>query len=186
MLAGVKARVPEAWNRLVDVWGPIVYGWCRRHAIQPSDAADIQQEVLLRIHQKIPEFQPKTFKGWVWRITERKIADRFRHGQQRPKAIGGSSANRQVQNQADPDCLDPGDDADGLPYIDADCLIVRQVLKVIRRDFAQQTFDAFWRTAVEGQSAPEAAEALGMTVPAVRQAKCRILKRLREELEGVF
>jgi RNA polymerase sigma-70 factor (ECF subfamily) len=41
---------------------------------------------------------------------------------------------------------------------------------------------AFWRTAVDGQSAAETAAELGMSVPAVRMAKSRVLHRLRQEM----
>ena len=186
MLAGLRVRQPEAWTRLVDVWGPVIYGWCRQHGIQASDAADISQEVLLRVLLKVPEFERKTFRGWVWRITRRKIIDHHRICRRQPKTVGGSSADRQIQNQPDPDDVDSDHDSDECPHIDSDSLIVRQVLRVIRADFSEQTFNAFWRTTVDGRSAAEAAEELGTTIPAVRQAKCRVLKRLREELDGML
>jgi len=182
MLAGVKLRQPEAWNRLVDVWGPIIYGWCRQRGIQASDAADIVQEVLLQVFLKVPEFEWGTFRGWVWTVTSHKIADHFRDGKRQPKAVGGSSANRFVQDQPNPNNGNLGDDSDGLSATDSDSLVVRQVLKVIRGDFEEHTFQACWRMTVDGLSAAEVADELGMTIPAVRQAKCRILKRLREEL----
>ena len=65
----------------------------------------------------------------------------------------------------------------------ADWLIVHQLLEVIRDDFQEHTFQAFWRTAVDGRSAVDVADELGMTPEAVRAARYRVLKRLREELE---
>jgi RNA polymerase sigma factor (sigma-70 family) len=182
-LAGVRLRQPEAWNRFVDVWGPIVYGWCRQRGIQATDAADIVQEVLVQVWRKAPEFERETFRGWISTLVSHKIADYFRARERRPMAIGGSSANRFIQEQPGSERVNSDDDLDRLAPMSSDSAIVRQVLKAIRRDFEKRTFLACWRTKVDGLLAAEAADELGMTVPAVRQATCRVLKRLREELE---
>jgi RNA polymerase sigma-70 factor (ECF subfamily) len=60
--------------------------------------------------------------------------------------------------------------------------LVRRILDLLRPEFSDQTWRAFWRTAVEGLPATEAAEELGMSPGAVRVAKCRVLQRLRVEL----
>ena len=44
------------------------------------------------------------------------------------------------------------------------------------------TWQAFWRSTVDGESATEIANDLGMTAGAVRQAKLRVMVRLREIL----
>jgi len=186
MLAGVKLHRREDWDRLVDVWGPVIYGWCRKHNVQPADAEDIVQEVLLKVFLKAPEFERGTFRGWVSTITYQKIMDHFRHGRKHPKATGGSSANRLIQDQPDAGDDESVDDSGIVARVDSDALIVRRVLQVIRGDFKDHTFKAFWKTAVDGLSAADAAKDLGMTVPAVRQAKARVLRRLRDELDGML
>jgi RNA polymerase sigma-70 factor (ECF subfamily) len=52
----------------------------------------------------------------------------------------------------------------------------------LRSEFEEHTWRAFWRVAVDGQPAPEVAAELGMKPNAVRTAKSRVLRRLREEL----
>jgi RNA polymerase sigma-70 factor (ECF subfamily) len=64
--------------------------------------------------------------------------------------------------------------------------LVRRALELIRRDFEEQTFRAFWRTAVDDRTAAEVATELGTTVDAVYQAKSRVLRRLREELGSLM
>jgi RNA polymerase sigma-70 factor (ECF subfamily) len=49
-------------------------------------------------------------------------------------------------------------------------------------EFEERTWQAFWRTAVDGRSAADVGAELGMTPGAVRVAKSRVLHRLREEL----
>jgi RNA polymerase sigma-70 factor (ECF subfamily) len=58
-------------------------------------------------------------------------------------------------------------------------------MMLVKGDFSDDTWQAFWRLAVEGQSAPSIAAELGLSPSAVRQAKYRVLCRLREELAGL-
>ena len=55
-------------------------------------------------------------------------------------------------------------------------------MELIRSEFTEQYQQVWKLTVEEGLKAPEAAKRLGMTPVAVRVAKSRILKRLREEL----
>ena len=49
----------------------------------------------------------------------------------------------------------------------------------VRGEVHRATWEAFWETAVAGKSASDTAAKLGMTVEAVRVAKCRVLARVR-------
>ena len=53
---------------------------------------------------------------------------------------------------------------------------------LIRADFNEATWAAFWATAVEDRPANEVAAELGVTANAVYLARSRIRKRLRELL----
>ena len=53
----------------------------------------------------------------------------------------------------------------------------------MRGHFQNRTWQAFWRTAVEGRSPREVAEALGLSVGAVYIAKSRVLARLKEQVQ---
>ena len=79
----------------------------------------------------------------------------------------------------------PDGDASSVPEASDEetAIIVRKTLDLIRPEFEERTWQAFWRAAVEGQQSGVVAEALGMTPGGVRQAKSRVLHRLREELD---
>jgi RNA polymerase sigma-70 factor (ECF subfamily) len=55
-------------------------------------------------------------------------------------------------------------------------------LDLVRGEFENRTWEAFWRTAVEDRPARDVADELGMSVLAVYKAKSRVLRRLRQEL----
>jgi RNA polymerase sigma-70 factor (ECF subfamily) len=52
----------------------------------------------------------------------------------------------------------------------------------VRGDFEERTWQAFWQTAIEGQPPADLAGPLGMTPTAIRQAKARVLRRLKQEM----
>ena len=45
LIQGLKVHDEEAWQRLLDLYVPLVFSWCRRAGLQSQDAADVVQEV---------------------------------------------------------------------------------------------------------------------------------------------
>lgn len=172
----------NAWQRFADIYAPLVYGWARSGGLQPNDAADITQEVFRTVSTKIDDFgrdreQPR-FRGWLRAITRNQVRLHYRRGSSRPSAIGGSDAQQQLAEIPDVDL--PEDESDAARERQ---VVLHRTLRVIRDDFEPATWQAFWGMVVEGLPAPELAESLGLTAVAVRQAKYRVLCRLREELD---
>jgi RNA polymerase sigma-70 factor (ECF subfamily) len=56
-------------------------------------------------------------------------------------------------------------------------------MELVKDEFQPNTWQAFWRTAVEGRAAQEVGDELKMTPGAVYVAKSRVLARLREEAQ---
>jgi RNA polymerase sigma-70 factor (ECF subfamily) len=168
---------------MVDLYGPLVSQWCRRKGLNDSEIADVAQDVFLAVHRAIAAFDPArpgaTFRGWLWTITLNKIRERARR-EVGPAAIGGSTALGRLAGLPDPAC-----DAENEPEPSdpgAVARLVRRALDQIRPSVAPPTWEAFWRTAVLGRPAPQVAEELGLNPAAVRQAKSRVLRRLRGQL----
>jgi RNA polymerase sigma-70 factor (ECF subfamily) len=59
-------------------------------------------------------------------------------------------------------------------------------LDLVRAEFESHTWEAFRRVAIERQSSARVAVDLGMSIAAVYQAKSRVLRRLRQELDGLM
>jgi RNA polymerase sigma-70 factor, ECF subfamily len=185
LLERVKARRPEAWERLVDLYGPVVYRWCRQSGVAAEDSADVVQEVFLAVAAHIADFRRNgpgdRFDAWLGTITRNKIRDLFRRRRGRLSAQGGTDAQTRFLDLPEPS----GTSLSSSPA-DADGLLSRRALDLVRAEFENRTWEAFWRTAVEGQSPGDVAAELGMTVPAVYKAKSRVLRRLRQELGGLL
>ncbi len=182
LLDQLRARRPEAWQRLVLLYGPVIYRWCRRSNLAGEDAADIVQEVLAAVLVHLPGFRrdrpQDSFSGWLAAITRNKVREYYRRRQGRAEARGGSTALRQMaevaQRGPSEERIQPDDQA-------AACLS-RRVLEVIRAEFEDRTWQAFWRVSVGLESAAHVAADLAMSVAAVYKAKSRVLARLRQVL----
>jgi RNA polymerase sigma-70 factor, ECF subfamily len=181
LLARVRAGEPAAWDRLLSVYAPLVWHWCRRSGLQEQDRSDIVQDVFGAVAVRLNGFTaraPGGFRGWLRIITRHKICDLFRRREHEPSAAGGSDAQRWLGQVAGPDEVEDASASDLADHH----FLVHRILELLRPEFSEQTWQAFWRTAVEGQPAAEAALALGMSPGAVRVAKCRVLHRLRVDL----
>ena len=178
LLERVRGKDEEAWRRLLHLYGPLVERWCARGGVQPPDADDVRQDVFQAVASGLDGFRRDrpgdTFRGWLRTITRNKLLDHFRRRQRQPEAQGGTDAHRQIQELAEPELPeDTEEDLGGL---------YRRALELVRSEFEDRTWQAFWRAAVEGEAPAAIAADLGVTAAAVRKAKSRVLLRLREEV----
>ncbi|HKB40951.1 MAG TPA: sigma-70 family RNA polymerase sigma factor [Gemmataceae bacterium] len=184
LLERVKARDPVAWQRMVSLYGPLIDRWARQAGLQEADAADVRQEVLQAVDRAIDGFRRDrpgdTFRGWLKTITRNKVLDHLRRTRGGEAAVGGSDALKQMQQLPADAIPDSTEDAEEFGQI------LRQALELIRTDFEERTWRAFWRVVIEEQEAAEVAAELGMSINAVYLAKGRVLARLREEFAGLM
>jgi len=183
LLERVKRRDPEAWHRMSAIYGPLAYQWSRRCGLGEADSADVVQEVFGTLARRIDDFRGQgKFRGWLWVITRNKVRDHFRKQQERAVAAGGTEAYRRLQQLSD-DAPEPIDDPAEREATEQG--MVARTLEQIRAEFEPATWQAFWIATVEKRTAAEIAAQLGMTKHAVHQAKYRVLRRLREEFDGL-
>lgn len=172
---------PDAWRTLSHLYGPLVYRWARQCGLQAHDAADIVQNVFVSVYRGIGRFsfeQPgASFRGWLWTITRNAVREFARRRNIRPIPPGGSDAYQALQQLPDLiECeTEPAD-------FDAGGSLAHRALQLVRETLDETTWNAFWRTAIEDEAAVDVAEDLKMTAQAVRQAKYRVLFRLRQLL----
>jgi RNA polymerase sigma-70 factor (ECF subfamily) len=175
-----------AWRELVDLYGPLVDGWCARAGLPAASRADVGQEVFLAVHRGIGRFDPArpraTFRGWLWTITRNAVLQWRRRGE--VNGTGGTTAMGRLAEVADSFVTSPTDEsaADPPSTPDETAALLRRALDQIRPTVEPQTWQAFWNTAVLGRAAPDVAEELGLSPSSVRQAKSRLLRRLRRQL----
>jgi len=184
LLARARELDREAWQRLSELYGPVVYRWARQAGLQPHDAADVLQNVFHALARNIGSYRQRSsgdsFRGWLWTVTRNKVRDHYRERRDRACAAGGTTAYQRLEQLPERP-----------PEPDSECGSVeirqmrRRALNLVKDHFERTTWQAFWRAVVVGESAADIADDLGVSVWAVYKAKSRVLQRLRAELEGL-
>ncbi len=181
LLLGIRRHDADAWERVVGMFSPLIYDWCRQQGVAAADAPDVLQEVFRAVYRDIGKFRRErpedSFRGWLWTVTRNRIRDHFRARSRQAPAHGGTDAWHRFQELPD---REPEDDRDS-DTSNITSSPLHRALELVRNDFGSITWQAFRRVAVERHAAAEVAADLGISVNAVRKAKARVLRRLREE-----
>jgi RNA polymerase sigma-70 factor (ECF subfamily) len=177
----VRLRDPgdgEAWRQFVRLYAPVVYAFARRRQLQDADAADLTQEVLGGIMKSARRlaYDPArgSFRAWLFTVTRNKLID-LRQRQRRGQGAGGSSANEMFDRQPAPEDEAVWDE-------EFRRHLFATAAELIRGEFEEATWKAFWETAVSGRKPAEVAAELGLSVGAVYVAKSRVQARLKQRV----
>lgn len=186
LLGRLDTNDVEAWNQFTRLYGPLVYSWCRSAGLQPEDVDDVGQEVFRVVSNKLNTFDPGrkasgAFRSWLWGITRLQVLDYFRAVQRQPVGHGGTDHNMSLQRLEDSSVeLEIVDD------VTSRQLLLQSAVEMLKQHFDPRTWQAFWDMAVKGRPAKDIGDELGMAAKAVRQAKFRVTKKLRELLGDDF
>jgi RNA polymerase sigma-70 factor (ECF subfamily) len=181
----MKTRDPQAWQRLTDLYGPLVFHWGRRHGLSPEDAGDLMQEVFGAVAVAIDRFLHSagqgTFRAWLWTIARNKLRDHYRRTAHREEAAGGTEAGLRLSSLPE---IWSDESVDVTDRSELQKLF-RRALDQVRCEFEERTWQAFWLTTIDLRETSDVADELRLSTNSVRQAKSRILRRLRRELGDV-
>jgi RNA polymerase sigma-70 factor (ECF subfamily) len=174
-----RLRVPtdDDWARFVRLYTPLLFSWARRLGVHDHDAADLVQDVLLVLLRKLPDFtydRRLSFRAWLRTVT----VNKWREGRRRQ-----DRAVRAEAELADLPALAEDD-----PFAEAEYRrqLVGRALQLMQADFQPATWKACWEYVVAERPAAEVAAELGISIDLVYSAKSRVLRRLRQELEGLM
>lgn len=174
-----------SWQRLIDLYTPLIRNWLKRHALQAPDIDDMVQEVLSVVVRALPEFRHDlrrgAFRRWLKNITVNRLRTFWRSRRSRPVATGDSDFEHVLDQLADPDS--------GLSRLwdqEHDLHVARRLLEMIAPDFEPLTWRAFRMLVLDGEDTAVVAQHLGISANAVRIAKSRVLSRFRQEAEGLL
>jgi RNA polymerase sigma factor (sigma-70 family) len=167
-----------AWVEFVTLYEPVIYRLLRQHGLQDADARDVMQELLLAVSRSIDRWDPSkergSFRGWLGRVARNLVINWLKQRGDRVVAAGDSDLQSMLG------MLPAADEPDTVEF-DRELrrTLFHRAGERVQGDVHRATWEAFWETAVVGTSPADAAMKLGMTIGAVRVAKCRVLARLR-------
>lgn len=166
----------EAFDALAAPRWARINQLARRIIGQAEDAQDVAQQVLLRLWQVLPRFRAGAeLDGWIYRMTVNLAIDALRRRQARP-----DNGAAEI----------PASLAGGGPGPE-DQLLARElerVLQEVTRALPPRQKAVFILAQVEGKTAPEIAEILGVAPSTVRNhllhVRSAVVRRLRERFPG--
>jgi len=182
-----QLKAPEdgtAWDRLDQVYRPLIRKWLLKYDVQVSDADDLTQEVLVAVAKDIEAFKHNgrdgAFRAWLKGILVNRLRNFWRSRDRRPNANGDSNLDDRL-NQLD----DPASQITLIWNNEHDKHVLQTLLTVTEPHFEATTWDAFRKVTLEGMKPNLVAEQLGISTNAVFIAKSRVLSRLRHEAVGL-
>jgi RNA polymerase sigma-70 factor (ECF subfamily) len=169
---------PQAWDRFVKLYSPLLLFWARQTGLQASDAADLVQDVFVVLLRKLPEFhydRQKSFRGWLHTV----VVNKFREWRRRavPVTTEGAEALDEVVAL---------DEFSAFQEEEYRRNLVQRALELLRPEFPERVWQAFWEYAVRGRPPDEVAAELGLRTGSIYAAKSRVMTRLREEVSGLL
>ena len=167
------------WEEFVECYGRHIYRWCRQWKLQDADAADVTQNILVKLTQTLRAFTydaSRSFRGWLKTVAHHAWRD-FENSRRPMQTTAGVS---QVQDllstlEAREDLAHKLEEAFDYELLEAAKVQVR--LRV-----APHTWEAFRLVAIERLPVVEVAAKVHMQVAMVYVAKSKVQKMLQEEI----
>ncbi len=170
----------EAWAEFVAIYRPLVYRLARRRGFQDADAQDLVQRVMMSVSSSIQRWDEQggdgRFRAWLSRVARNAIIDAVRRA--RPDgARGGTSVLEQLGRQPSPD--ETIEDAIEHEYRRE---VFRWAARQVQQKVEESSWQAFWLTAVLGQSASDVAAKLEKSIGSIYTARSRVMRRLQDKV----
>ena len=186
----IRLRNPadqNAWFEFAEIYRPVITRLALRKGLQAADAENVAQNVLTSIARVIEKHehdpQRAKFRTWLNRIAQNAILNALT----RIKPDRGSG-NTEIQSLLNHIETNDGGDSD-LLRLECRRELFRRASRIIVDEFQPETWQAFWKTAVEGQSVAAVSDELEKKPGAIYAARCRIMRRIQEvvaEYESQF
>lgn len=159
------------WSEFADKYSRVIAGFARNAGLPAQEADDVLQDVLLgffRVSDRF-EYDPAKgrFRGYLKRVTLNAI--RARHRRKRPTTGFDDSIDPPVESD-----LDTAWDRQWTEQL------LQRAMGEAKMEVEERTWRAFELYGVRGVPADEVAKETGMTSSAIRHAKMRLTRRVRE------
>jgi RNA polymerase sigma-70 factor (ECF subfamily) len=176
---GLRHGEPESLSALVDAYGSRIYGFASRMCRSREDAYDVMQDTFLAAVRSARDFRGEgKLSTWLFRIAANACRKMRRHGKFEPATH--LSLDELV---AEPPAGDAPGDTD-TPEAALQRADLRDALESAIGDLPKPYRAVLVLRDVEGLSTEEVAEALDLSVPAVKTRLHRARLFVRQRLVG--
>jgi RNA polymerase sigma factor (sigma-70 family) len=182
LLLELSRRSDDAWAEFLLVYEGAIYRVCRSKGLQDADARDVTQEVLAAVQARVSTWDHDgakgSFRAWLLRVARNISIDSIANRARR-EAAGGDTETEQLLREL-PDTRGDSQAEFDLEYRRS---LFAWAADRVRSEVRDVTWRAFQLTAIQGLTAEEAADRLGVPIGSVYTAKCRVVARIRSRVD---
>src|SRR5690348_13781180 len=143
----------RARAQVVAVYGPLVYGFARKHGLQDADAADLTQDVMRNVARfaRRLEYDPArgSFRGWLFTVVRNELRSFLAGRARQAQGSGDTAVQGLLQEQPSPE------GEEHLWEQEHRTRLFHWAAEQVRGEVQEATWRAFQMTAVEGKSGQE-------------------------------
>ncbi|MEQ1829785.1 MAG: sigma-70 family RNA polymerase sigma factor, partial [Pirellula sp.] len=140
-----SAADAQAWCEFVELYEPLILRFAKRRGLQDADAREVAQNVFIAVARAVDRWQPDRergkFRAWLYRIARNQVIN-WMTKRSNQGALGMVGCL---------DAFDPEDHAT-TAQDEIEMEYRREMFRVaaaqVRDSFSENTWNAFWRTAV--------------------------------------
>lgn len=171
----------EAWSEFLEVYESAVFRYVISRGLQPADAEDVTQRVLEAVLIKSRSWDASaggSFSAWLFSVA-RNLAAKSWNEQARSAIHVGSDSTATWLDQVP----EPAEEEKTIFQIEYRKAVFQRGAERVKDQFKPETWNAFWLSTVDQLDANAVAKKLGITKSAVYVAKCRVLAKVKSEIE---
>ncbi|MEO8428737.1 MAG: sigma-70 family RNA polymerase sigma factor [Verrucomicrobiota bacterium] len=190
--ASLLARLKDwdnhhSWKDFFDTYWRLIYHHASHAGLNDQQAQEVVQETIIAVARQMKDFNYDpdiaSFKTWLYRIVQRRIADQFRKEARHAANIQALSDDEPGTNALeqipDPASLEP----DAAWNAEWESNLASAAAERVKRQVKQRHFQIFEYHVLQGHSAPKTANDLKTNAATVYWIKHRVGRRLRREVD---
>ena len=173
-------RDETAWREFVDRYGKRIFLWCENRGLQPNDAEEVTQQVLIRISKYVRKFEydaSLSFRAYLRRATENSISDFVKDKYSREFARGGSEVPKWMES------IEAREDLIQRLKSVFDIELLELAMSRVKKRVLEKRWNAWYLTAIEQVESSEVAQRLQMSIASLYSAKNQVGKMVRDEVQ---
>ncbi len=176
-------RNEPAWTEFVCAYEPFLTRLVRRQGTPDRHAADVTQQILIAIAKSVdgwkPDGQIASFRRWLGRVARNVVIKFMMRERKQITGQGGSDFLKLIEQTTDASI-----DAEQARKYEQELIL--WAAELVRGEFRDTSWRAFWATQVEGRSVAEVSQALGVTPGSIYMSRSRIFARIRTHIAEVM
>ncbi|HTL16316.1 MAG TPA: sigma-70 family RNA polymerase sigma factor [Patescibacteria group bacterium] len=175
-----------SWQDFFNTYWRLIYGFARQAGLTEAEAQDVVQETILSVAKKMADFKNDpafgSFKNWLLKITQRRIADQFRKRRARLELSRAEPEDRDSTPVLDRIADPAGAVLEELWQSEWEHNLVELALEKVKHQVSSKQFLFFYQQTFKQWAPRKVADKYGASIAQVYMAKYRVSAVFRREL----